>query len=159
MRMTPKEEKPLINVDPDKRLVVKPVAMPLGSSLVLGNGLDVTKLPEGHLTCGTCKGHRFECWMYGDNRRIEMGCIKCGSSQRLVLPMDVKLGSVASGDATYQPRQQDCVGEGRFTCKKHPDRAMILIHNVDVVSIGCEKCRTEINICLRKSKGIVLADG
>lgn len=124
-------------------------------------------MPEGHLCCGKCSGYKFECWMYGDNRRIEMGCMECGESTRLYLPMDVKLDEYEGSDPSAWKffnkdgsfGRTDAVGEGRFSCMKHPKKGMVLIHNVDVVSIGCESCFTEINICLRKAKGIVLVDG
>jgi hypothetical protein len=113
----------------------------LDRSDVLGVGIDVMALPEGHLVCNKCKKHKFECWIYGDNYVIEMGCMECGESYRLLFPIDAKLPDKA----------------GRFTCLRHPGKGMILIHNTDVIGIGCESCFTEIRICLRKAKGIVLA--
>ena len=138
------------------RLRVKESKLP-ASSLVLGKGIDAAEMPEGHLCCGKCGGHLFECWMFGDNRRIEMGCMSCNESTRLYFPQDIKLDEFA-GSATRYGRS-DALGEGRFQCLRHPTKGMILIHNVDVVSIGCESCFTELNICMRKAKGIVLVDG
>lgn len=144
------------------RLRVKESALPV-TSTILGKGIDIMTMPEGHLCCGKCSGYKFECWMYGDNRRIEMGCMGCGESTRLYLPMDVKLDDVAGTWKFFGAEgsfgRTDAVGEGRFVCRKHPTKGMILIHNVDVVSIGCESCFTELNICLRKAKGILLVDG
>lgn len=123
-------------------LAVKDVLLPLSTSKVLGSGIDVTALPEGHLSCIQCKKHLFECWLMGDNFRIEMGCINCNASYRLLFPLDVIMPEA----------------KGRFTCKRHPNNGMILIHNVDVISIGCEKCYTEIDIKLRKAQGLILAE-
>lgn len=138
------------------KLRVKQSLLP-ASSTILGKGIDVMQMPEGHLSCGKCSGHLFECWMYGDNRRIEMGCMQCGESTRLYFPMDVKLDEFTRTGSAYG--RHDSLGQGRFQCLKHPDKGMILIHNVDVISIGCEKCFTELNLCLRKAKGIVVVDG
>lgn len=138
------------------RMRVKQSALPV-SATVLGKGIDVMSMPEGHLCCGKCGGYKFECWMFGDNRRIEMGCMNCNESTRLYFPMDIKLDEYAGTTIGYG--RTDALGEGRFVCRRHKNKGMILVHNIDVVSIGCEACFTEINICLRKSKGIVLVDG
>ena len=116
------------------RLRVKEVSMPASESPLLGIGIDVTSLPEGHLSCINCHTHKFECWLYGDNHRIEMGCLECGHSYRLLFPITVQM-----------PPEQ-----GRFTCKTHPDKGMILIHNVDTVCIGCELCYTEIQFKVKE---------
>lgn len=123
------------------RLRVRQAALPISIDKILGKGIDVMNLPEGHLSCARCGKFLFECWLYGDNFRIEMGCMECGESYRLLLPLDVHLGK-----------------QGRFTCRRHPEKGMILIHNIDVVSIGCECCNTELDIKLKKAKGLVLAD-
>ena len=144
------------------RMRVKQSALPV-SATILGNGIDVTQMPEGHLCCGKCGEYRFECWMFGDNRRIEMGCMNCNEATRLYFPLDIKLDDLAGssgrigGEGFYG--RSDALGEGRFQCLRHPKKGMILVHNVDVVSIGCESCFTELNICLRKAKGLVLVDG
>ena len=137
------------------KLRLKQSALPLASTII-GEGIDVTKLPEGHLCCSTCSGYKFECWMYGDNRRIEMGCMQCGGSTRLVFPLDIKLDNYSKAAPNGIYGKYNAIGEGRFQCGRHPAKGMILIHNVDVISIGCESCFTELNICLRKAKGIVL---
>lgn len=124
------------------KLAVKQVALPIITSPILGTGIDATTLPEGHLGCATCGRHLFECWVYGDAHRIEMGCVECNSNYRLLFPLDVVM----------PPTQ------GRFTCKRHPDKAMVLIHNVDVVCVGCESCYTEIQFKLRKADGLILAE-
>lgn len=121
------------------RLRVKEVELPASSSPILGAGIDVMTLPEGHLSCVKCHGHRFECWLYGDNHRLEMGCMKCNENYRLLFPMDVKW-----------PQRH-----GRFVCQRHPTKAMILIHNIDVVSIGCELCKTEIDIFLDTKTNLI----
>jgi hypothetical protein len=125
------------------RLRVKETKLPEMQSKLLGNGLDVMSLPEGHLCCPKCSGYKFECWVILDSHRLEMGCMACGDSTRLLFPLDVDL--LAFGKA------------GRFTCKRHPKAGMILIHNVDVISCGCEKCNTEVDIKLKKASGLVMA--
>lgn len=112
-------------------------------SKLLGQGLDVMSLPEGHLSCSACSGYKFECWVILDSHRLEMGCCECGNATRLLFPLDVDL--LAFGKA------------GRFTCKRHPKAGMILIHNVDVISCGCEKCNTEVDIKLKRASGLVMA--
>lgn len=124
------------------RMRVKEIALPFISSPILGHGIDVTALPEGHLSCPMCKKHLFEASLYGDNHRIEMGCISCNWSCRLLFPLDVSL-----------PEKQ-----GRFTCKKHPTKGMVCIHNVDTISIGCESCKTEINIKVKTKSNLILAN-
>lgn len=124
------------------RLRVKEVNLPMIDSPILGYGVDVTALPEGHASCPQCGKHLFECWLYGDNHRIEMGCMECNANYRLLFPLDVNM-----------PAQQ-----GRFTCKRHPEKGMVLIHNVDVISIGCESCYTEIDIKLKKAQGLTIAE-
>lgn len=146
-----------IIINPKERLQVREVPLPVTQG-ILGTGIDVTTLPEGHLVCPKCKTPKFECWMYGDNHRVEMGCMECGESTRLHFPTDIKLDDVA-GSQQYFGKGDAVLPHGRFQCMKHPDKGMVLIHNVDVISIGCEKCFTEINICLRKSKGMVIVDG
>lgn len=112
------------------KLRVKQSDLPMSSSPILGMGIDVATLPEGHAACPVCSGFRFEPWMYLDNRRVEMGCLKCGASYRFLFPLGILL-----------PEAQ-----GRFTCKKHPTAGFIAIHNTDILCIGCEKCATEIRI-------------
>lgn len=114
--------------------------VPIASTGVIGTMLDAMKLPEGHMACGKCKGYKFEAFGYAGGHKVELGCIGCGERFYVAFPVDIDLP------------------QGRYYCRRHESKAMILIHNVDVVSIGCECCRTEINICLRKAKGIVLAD-
>lgn len=125
-----------------EKLRVKEAVLPLRTSTVLGNAIDPMALPEGHLSCVRCKGHLFECWIYHGSNALEMGCIKCNESYRMAFPLDVKLPG----------------NTGRFTCRRHPDKAMVLIHNVDVVCVGCEKCKTEIQIFLKTKTNLVMAD-
>lgn len=122
------------------RLRVKETQLSAPISPVLGAGIDVMTLPEGHMACWKCKGYKFECWLYGDAHRIEMGCIDCNENYRLLFPLDVVL-----------PEKQ-----GRFTCFRHPQKHFIVIHNIDTLSIGCEQCRTEINIQLRNKNGLII---
>lgn len=124
------------------RLRVREVTLPAASSPLLGTGIDVMALPEGHLSCIKCKGYKFEFWLYGDSHRVEMGCIECNATYRLLFPLDVDM-----------PRKQ-----GRFTCQKHPTKHFVVIHNIDILSIGCEACRTEINFQLKKKQGLIIAD-
>ncbi len=136
-----------------KGLRVKRVPMALSTS-VLGHDIDATKLPEGHLTCGKCGRFRFEASMQGDNFRIELGCVECGEAFRLLLPLGVEIGKPNPwGSNAHVPTN------GKFTCLKHPSKAMIVIHNVETVCIGCEACKTEIRIILPKEKGLVLPHG
>lgn len=126
-----------------ERLQVKEVSVPLSTSPLLGTGIDVMTLPEGHLSCPQCKGHLWECWVYLDNHRLEMGCQKCGYSCRLLFPLDVPL--------VFK-------NTGRFTCKRHPSNGMVLIHNIDTICVGCEKCFTEIRIKLKTENNLIVAD-
>jgi hypothetical protein len=120
------------------RMRIKESALPK-SMTVLGTMLDAMNLPEGHAACPKCSGYKFEVSGFPGESKVEMGCINCGDRFYVAFPIDVNLPV------------------GRWGCRKHKDKAMIMIHNVDVVSFGCERCKTEINICLRKSKGIVIA--
>jgi hypothetical protein len=109
------------------------------SMTVLGTMLDAMNLPEGHACCPKCSGYKFEISGYPGGHKIEMGCVGCGDRFYIAFPVDVDLL------------------QGRYYCRKHKSKAFILIHNIDVISMGCEACKTEINICLRKAKGIVIA--
>lgn len=122
------------------RLRVKQVNLPAHESPILGVGVDVMTLPEGHACCSKCSGHLFECWVYGDNHRVELGCLQCGHPTRYLFPLDVDM-----------PNKQ-----GRFTCNRHPDKGMVLIHNIDIISIGCEKCYTEIDFKLKNKHGLII---
>lgn len=126
------------------RLQVKEVQMPITGDVLLGNGIDVMTLPEGHLSCSKCGKHLFECWVYLDTHRLEMGCQSCGHSYRLLFPLDIDLMRFGKN--------------GRFTCKKHPDKGFVLIHNMDVISIGCEKCTTEVQVILKTKNNLVIAN-
>jgi hypothetical protein len=135
------------------RLRVKACELPLSMSGILGAGIDVMSLPEGHLSCPVCYGFKFECWVYLDNHRLELGCMKCGWSCRLLFPLDIDLMPFGKS--------------GRYTCMRwdkethtipiHRNCGMIIIHNTDVLSIGCEKCRTEVDIKLKTKNNLVLA--
>lgn len=125
-------------------LFVHAVELPQSKDKILGTGIDVMNLPEGHLCCAQCGNHRFECWVYLDAHRLECGCQKCGWSCRLLFPLDVSLGRFR------QP--------GRFVCKRHPNKGFVIIHNTDTLSCGCELCNTEVNIKLRTESNLVLAD-
>ena len=70
-------------------LRVKASELPLSSFGVLGAGIDVTALPEGHMSCPQCQGFKFECSVFLDAHRLECGCMKCGWSCRLLFPMDI----------------------------------------------------------------------
>ena len=124
------------------RLRVKEVQLAQSESKILGTGIDVMTLPDGHLSCSKCSGYKFECWVYLDNHRIEMGCMGCGDSCRLLFPYDISLPG----------------NGGRYSCKRHPKGAMIVIHNTDVLCIGCELCSSQMLIQLRTKSNLILAD-
>lgn len=118
----------------EPKLQVRDIPLPMPDSPLLSTGIDVTTLPQGHLICWKCKRHLFECSVYGDNHRVEMGCIECNQNYRLLFPLTVTMPTA----------------QGRFTCKKHPDKGMVLIHAASVVCIGCEKCNTEIRFLIQE---------
>lgn len=124
------------------RLRVKEHALPAGVSPILGTGIDVMTLPEGHLSCIVCHGYKFEASLMGDAHRVELGCVECSSPYRLLFPLDVIMPAA----------------RGRFVCHRHPKKAMIIIHNSGYLSVGCESCYTEIDFQLRKAEGLVIAD-
>lgn len=113
----------------------------LSSSSILGDGIDVLKMPDSHLCCNKCKGFSFECWVYLDTHRIELGCLKCGDATRLLLPLDIDLSVFGKA--------------GRFTCFKHGDKGFIIIKNNNVLCVGCESCRTQILLKLKSDSLIV----
>lgn len=132
----------LKQVIPNNRLRVKEMTLPLATSEVLGSGIDVTTLPEGHLSCSKCSGYKFEAWMHLDNYRLECGCIECGNSFRLLFPIDCPLPPLS----------------GRYTCKKHPEKGMIIIHNVDKLCVGCELCKTEIIFDIKTKNNLIITE-
>tara|TARA_R110000868_G_scaffold369704_1_gene633134 strand:+ start:2109 stop:2519 length:411 start_codon:yes stop_codon:yes gene_type:complete len=121
------------------RLRVKQVSAPLSTSPILGSGIDVMCLPEGHMSCANCAGYKFEASSILDAQRVELGCMGCGQAYRLLFPMDLAI-----------PFQ------GRFICKSHPTKGMIVIHNIDTLCIGCEICFTELQIKLRTETNIIM---
>lgn len=124
------------------RMRVKEFSAPLDEHVVLGQGIDVTKMPDSHLCCSKCSGFYFEAWLLLDARRIEMGCLKCGKMERILFPVDLKLERFGTN--------------GRFTCKRHPTKGMVLIKNQETVCIGCECCVTEIQIKVRTLTNLVV---
>lgn len=128
--------------DPEKQkgLRVRSKQIPLSTSDILGTGIDVMHLPEGHMACTICNGYKFECSIIGDFHRLEIGCMACGKAYRMLFPFDCPL-----------PPQN-----GRFTCFKHPDKGMIIVHNVDVLCVGCESCKTEIVFELKTKSNLIL---
>jgi len=116
--------------------------LPLTGDKVLGTGIDVTTCPNGHLSCPQCQSPYFEVWCSLDTHRLEIGCVNCGWSSRLLVPYDIDLLAI---------------GSGRYGCKKHDKGEMVIIKNVDVLSIGCRYCRTEVDIKLKSKSNLVLA--
>lgn len=125
---------------PNNRLRVKEMNLPLATSKILGSGIDVTTLPEGHMSCNNCSGYKFEAHMYLDNYRLECGCMSCGNSFRLLFPLDCPLPEIS----------------GRFSCFRHPHKGMIIIHNSGSLCIGCECCKSQIIFEIRTKQNILL---
>lgn len=134
------------------KMFVREVELPVSEDKILGTGVDVTNLPEGFLACPQCKKWKFECWVYLDAHRVELGCLGCGHSMRLLFPLDIDLLRFG--------------GAGRFTCLRrknghllHDKLGMVVIHNSGTISFGCEACKTECNINVRKTESnLILAD-
>ena len=122
------------------RMRIKEYKPPTSLS-VLGNVVDATTLPESHLACAKCSGYKFEVSGFPGGSKVEMGCMACNERLYISFPTDC------------------VVPEGRFYCKKHPKKGMILIHNVETVCIGCESCKTEMQIKMKDKGGLILADG
>lgn len=129
----------ILNKKDKPKLVVREVPLAMPDSPLLSTGIDVTTIPQGHLCCWKCHKHLFECWVYGDNHRVEMGCMECNQSYRLLFPLTVSM----------PPKQ------GRFTCSKHPTKGMICIHANNTICIGCESCKSEIRFLL-KEEGLII---
>jgi len=126
---------------PNNRLRVKEISVPLSTDTVLGQGIDVMKLPEGHFCCNKCHGYKFEISMLLDNFRLEAGCMNCNEAYRFLFPVDCPLPPVS----------------GRYSCRKHPSKGMIIIHNVGKLCIGCESsCKTQIIFDLDTNSNIIL---
>lgn len=123
------------------RLRLKQMEVPISTSPVLGAGIDVAKCPDGHLSCPICRGFKFECSVVLDSRRIEIGCMHCGWSDRLLLPFSVDLSQFSGG---------------RFTCFKHQEKGMVIINNSGKLCVGCEACKTQVVINISDG-GLVLA--
>lgn len=124
------------------RLRVKEISLPIAHSNILGDGIDVTALPEGHFACNICHGYKFECSIMGDFHRLEVGCMECGKAYRFLFPLDCPL-----------PPQQ-----GRFTCFKHKNKGMIIIHNIDCLCVGCEFCKTQIVFKVKTNTNIIVPE-
>lgn len=124
------------------RLRVKAWEAPLTGDRILGNGIDIVKSPDGHLSCPVCQGFKFEVSKYGDTARLEIGCVKCNWSERILLPADCNLSNLPNG---------------RFTCFKHKERGMIVIKNGEALCLGCESCKTQVVISIKNKGGIILA--
>jgi hypothetical protein len=83
----------------------------------------------------------FEVWVGIDAHRLEIGCMHCGWSSRILLPMEADLLKF---------------GQGRFSCFKHGSKGMIVIKNGDFVCFGCELCKTEVVFDLSSKSGLVI---
>lgn len=114
-----------------KGLRVKQQNLPLSASPILGDGVDVTKLPDGHLCCAQCGKFRMEAWV--TMGKVTCGCVSCGHATALLFPTTVVMPS-----------------DGKFTCKKHPSAASIIISNHGIICIGCEKCKNEVRINVKE---------
>ena len=123
------------------RIRVKAYEAPLTGSKILGQGIDMMSMPDGHVACAACQNPFFECWVYLDNHRVEIGCMKCGNSYRLLFPLDVDLSQFAGG---------------RFVCFRHPNSGMVIIKNTDCVCIGCQLCKSQVTISLKKSQNLLV---
>jgi hypothetical protein len=108
---------------------------------ILGNVIDATTLPESHLACARCSGFKFEVSGFPGGSKMELGCIACNERFYIAFPTNCS------------------IPEGRFICKRHPNKAMIVIHNVETVCVGCEACKTEMHIVVKDKGGLILADG
>ena len=125
---------------PNNRLRVKEVNLPLATSPLLGSGIDVTAMPEGHFACAYCKGYKFEVSIMGDFKRLEAGCMECGHAYRFLFPMDCPMPP----------------NVGRFTCFKHKAKGMIVISNSGKLCVGCEVCKTQIVFDIKTKDNILL---
>jgi hypothetical protein len=126
---------------PNNRMRVKEVNLPLSTSTILGDGIDVTALPEGHFSCVHCKNYKFEVSIYGDFHRLEAGCMHCSHAYRFLFPLDCPLPP----------------NVGRFTCFKHKTKGMIIIHNVGKLCVGCESCKTQIIFDIKTKNNLILS--
>jgi hypothetical protein len=71
----------------------------------------------------------------------------------LLFPLDVSLSPFGK--------------QGRFTCQRkrgakgeevdHTSLGFILIHNIDVISVGCEGCSTEVLIKTKTKTDLIVA--
>ena len=126
------------------QLRVKEFSEPLSEDKILGTGIDVMTMPDSHLCCSKCSKPFFEVWVYTSNHYIEVGCVSCGWSTRLLLPYDIDLSKR--------------FGEGKFECFKHKDKGFVIIKNSDVLCVGCRYCKTEVQIKLDTKTNIILSD-
>jgi hypothetical protein len=123
------------------RLRVRASELPITGSKILGEGIDISVAPDGHLSCPGCQRFRFEVSKLGDSHRLEIGCMHCGWNTRLLLPIDCDLSRLDNG---------------RFSCLKHKDRGMVIIKNNTALCIGCESCATQIVLDMRSNTGLVV---
>lgn len=124
------------------KLHVRKWEAPLHQNLILGSGIDVIKMPESHLACPNCSCPFWEVQTTQTSHKIECGCMRCGWETKLLLPSDLDISRL---------------GNGRFTCTKHARAGMVIIKNIDVLSIGCQMCKTEVDLKLKTSNLIVSA--
>ena len=124
------------------KLRVRAYEAPLKGDKILGEGIDILSMPDGHLSCAQCQSPWMECQVCLDSHRLEVGCCKCGWNTRVLFPIDVDLFKL---------------GNGIFSCKKHPGNEMVVIKNDDTVCIGCRYCKTEARILLQTKSNLVLA--
>lgn len=115
---------------------------PLTGDKILGEGIDIISMPDGHLACPMCASPYMECQVALDRHRLEVGCCRCGWSTRILFPYDIDLFVLG--------------GNGIFRCKKHANE-MVVIKNDDTVCIGCRYCNTEARIKLRTKSNLIVA--
>ena len=124
------------------RLRVKEFTAPAPTTMEFLGGVDALTMPDSHLSCPMCRSPWWECWIHkGDKHNIQVGCMKCGYDTRILIPRDIPLDQFA---------------EGRFTCFKHPNAGMAIIHNTDVLCIGCQNCKSEVRLKLKTNTNLVV---
>lgn len=111
------------------------------------DALDLRDLPNNsHLACGNCQYHGFYIILKG--HKWQLGCAKCSWESAIAFPGGVLSDTFLHDVACYN-KDLECMNP------KCDHKIFNIIRIETVVSIGCNKCNTAMELDLAQSTLIV----
>ncbi len=93
-------------------------------------GIDVTCLGTGHLSCPKCAHNFFDLDIDPVKLKVLIGCHKCGHEQKLLFPTSVFFD----------------VPPGNQHCRRGHNGGFAIIKSDETLCIGCRHCDVEIRV-------------